>query len=272
MPRPRFGPGRIGSKTIVEDNVTRRLATLSIALALSASAASLVATGVMAAAPGHVAAAVADANRPQADKDLDATRKPTELLVFTGLKPGDKVVDLMPGRGYTTRLFSKTVGAKGKVYALAPPMFAERMKGVAGDPNFSNISFLAQELTAISPPEKVDLVWTSQNYHDLASPPREGRPAMDILAFNKAVFNALKPGGIYVITDHRAAAGTPAAEIPKLHRIDPALVKAQVQAAGFVLAGESEALANPKDDPKAMSEAPGPRNTDKFVLKFRKPA
>jgi len=253
--------------------VTRRIATFSVALALSASAAVLGATAVMAAAPAHVAAAVADAARPQADKDLDATRKPAELLTFTGLKPGDKVIDLMPGRGYTTRLFAKTVGASGKVYALAPPAFAERMKGVAGDPAFPNITFLAQELTAIAPPEKVDMVWTSQNYHDLASPPREGRPAMDIAGFNKAVFNALKPGGIYVITDHRAAAGTPAAEIPNLHRIDPAMVKAQVLAAGFVLAGESDALKVATDDhTKPNSDNAVRGNTDKFVLKFRKPA
>ena len=96
--------------------MTRRLAAIVAVLALSASA-----TAVIAAAPGYVAAAVADAARPQADKDLDATRKPVELLTFTGLKPGDKVIDLLPGRGYTPRLFSKTVGANGKVYALAPP-------------------------------------------------------------------------------------------------------------------------------------------------------
>src|SRR3954471_14929468 len=103
--------------------MSRRL--FAVACAVSTVA---IAAAAWAAAPGYVTSAVGDAARPQADKDIDATRKPTELLTFTGLKPGDKIVDIMPGRGYTTRLFSKVVGAKGKVYAVAPAAFAERMK------------------------------------------------------------------------------------------------------------------------------------------------
>ncbi|MEO6339650.1 MAG: methyltransferase [Caulobacteraceae bacterium] len=240
----------------------------------AACAVSVVAIAAVAwaAAPAYVTSAVADAARPQADKDLDAARKPTELLTFTGLKPGDKIIDIMPGRGYTTHLFSKVVGAKGKVYAVAPAAMAERMKGLAGDPAFPNITVLGQEFDALSPPEKVDVVWTSQNYHDFHNPGRGGVPGTDIAKFNKAVYDALKPGGVFVITDHNAGVGAPVESTRTMHRIAPDLVKKEVTAAGFVLAGESDVLANPKDDPKVQSEGPGPRNTDKFVLKFRKPA
>lgn len=231
-----------------------------------------IAAAAWAAAPAYVTSAVADAARPQADKDLDATRKPTELLTFTGLKPGDKIVDIMPGRGYTTHLFSKVVGPQGKVYAVAPAAFAERMKGLAGDPAFPNVTILAQAFDALSPPEKVDVVWTSQNYHDFHNPGPGGAPGTDIAKFNKAVFDALKPGGVFVITDHNAGVGAPVETTRTQHRIAPDLVKKEVTAAGFVLAGESNVLANPKDDPTVKSEGPGPRNTDKFVLKFRKPA
>ena len=232
-----------------------------------------VAAAAWAAAPAYVTSAVADTARPQADKDLDAARKPAELLTFTGLKPGDKIIDIMPGRGYTTHLFSKVVGPKGKVYAMAPAAFAERTKPLTEDPAFTNVAFLGQDFDAISPPEKVDVVWTSQNYHDFHNPGRNGAPGVDIAKFNKAVFNALKPGGVYVITDHSAGVGAPVESTQKLHRIAPDLVKKEVLAAGFVLAGESDVLKEPGDDHTAPNSDSAVRGkTDKFVLKFRKPA
>jgi predicted methyltransferase len=242
-----------------------------IAAGCAATAIAATAWAAGPAIPAYVTAAVADAARPQADRDADAMRKPAELLAFTGLKPGDKIVDIMPGRGYTSRLFSKTVGANGKVYAVAPPMFAERMKGLLDDPAYKNITMIAQPFDGFTTPEKVDVVWTSQNYHDFHNPGPNGAPGTDVAKFNKAVFDALKPGGVFVITDHNAGVGAPMETTRTSHRIAPDLVKKEVTAAGFVLAGESNVLANPKDDPKAQSEGPGPRNTDKFVLKFRKP-
>ena len=240
---------------------------------MSVSAAALGVTAVSAAAPAaYVAASVASPDRDAADKELDASRKPAELLAFAGVKPGDKVVDLFPGRGYTTRLFSNIVGPKGKVYAIAPlgPM-ADRMKSVAENPKFTNIAFLAQPLDSFAVPERVDVVWTSQNYHDFAMP-KSPFGAMDIAKMNKAVFDALKPGGLYVITDHAAAPGTSLDDTQKLHRIDPAIVKQQVIAAGFKLDGESNMLkeaSDPHTTPIFDNAVKG--KTDKFVLKFRKP-
>ncbi|MEO6339651.1 MAG: methyltransferase domain-containing protein [Caulobacteraceae bacterium] len=244
---------------------------LVLCAAMSVSAAAITAGAALAAAPAYVAAAVADASRPQADKDLDASRKPAELMAFAGVKPGDKVIDIFPGGGYTTRLFSKIVGDKGHVYAVAPPAMAERMKKVAEDPNFKNISFAGQPMDAITAPEKVDLVWTSQNYHDFAMP-MSPLGMVDIAKLNKAIYDALKPGGVYMITDHAASPGTSLADTQKLHRIDPAIVKQQVTAAGFKLEGESDLL-KVAEDPHTAPVFDGAvrGKTDKFVLRFRKP-
>src|SRR5205814_10411496 len=135
-------------------------------------------------------------------------------------------------RCYTTHPFPKIVGDKGHVYAVAPPAMADRAKPLGEDPNFKNISVQGQPLDAITAPEKVDVVWTSQNYHDFAMP-MSPLGMIDIAKLNKSIYDALKPGGVYVITDHAAAPGTSLADTQKLHRIDPAIVKQQVTAAGF---------------------------------------
>jgi predicted methyltransferase len=244
-----------------------------LAVCASVSVAAMIGGASFAAAPAaYVTAAVANADRGQADKDLDASRKPAELLAFAQVKPGDKVADIFPGGGYTTRLFSAVVGSKGKVYAVAPPgQMADRMKGVAENPKFTNIAFLAQPLDAIALPEKVDVVWTSQNYHDFAMP-KSPFGTIDIAKLNKAVYDALKPGGLYVITDHAAAPGTNLEGTQNLHRIDPAVVKQQVQAAGFKLESESDLLKAPGDDHSArVFDNAIKGKTDKFVLRFRKP-
>lgn len=239
--------------------------------AMSVSAAAIAAGAALAATPGYVTAAVADAARPQADKDLDASRKPAEIMAFATVKPGDKVIDIFPGRGYTTHLFSKIVGDKGHVYAVAPPAMADRMKSIAEDANFKNISFAAMPMDAITAPEKVDVVWTSQNYHDFAMP-MSPLGMVDIAKLNKAIYDALKPGGVYVITDHAAAPGTSLADTQKLHRIDPAIVKQQVTAAGFKLEAESNALKAPEDPHTApVFDGAVRGKTDKFMLRFRKP-
>jgi len=246
---------------------------LALCAVASVSAAALGVTAVSAAAPAaYVAASVANPDRSEADKALDASRHPAEILAFAGVKPGDKVVDIFPGGGYTTRLFSNVVGPKGKVYAVAPPgPMADRMKAVAENPKFSNITFVAAPLDAIAPPEKVDVVWTSQNYHDFAMP-KSPFGTIDIAKMNKAIYDALKPGGLYVITDHAAAAGTSLEDTQKLHRIDEALVKKQVLAAGFRFDGESNVL-KAADDPHTAPVFDGAvkGKTDKFALKFRKP-
>jgi predicted methyltransferase len=228
--------------------------------------------------PAYLAAAVADAARPDADKERDANRKPAEVLAFAGLKPGDAIAELLPGGGYFTRIMSKAVGGKGHVYALVParspdapadmPDFAARVKAIAADPNYSNVSVVVEPFSQLGVPAPVDLVWTSQNYHDL-----HNLPGLDVGVFNKMVFDDLKPGGIYLILDHSAEAGSGGRDTATLHRIDPATVTQEVLAAGFVLVGKSDLLRQPGDDRTTKVFDPAVRGkTDQFILKFRKPA
>jgi predicted methyltransferase len=226
--------------------------------------------------PDHLGAAVADAARPPADTAIDTQRKPAQLLAFAGVRPGDKVADLMPGAGYFTRLFSTAVGAKGAVYALQPlemdkaaPDSTRSLRSFAGSAAYANVQLLLQPAGAIAPPADLDLAWTSMNYHDLHDP-FMGQP--DIARFNRSVFEHLRPGGVFLVIDHAAAGGSGLAHTDDLHRIDPAAVKAEVMAAGFEFAGESEVLANPADDRSTPSFGPAFRGkTDRFVFKFRKP-
>jgi len=230
-----------------------------------------------AAIPGNITAAVADSGRPDADKARDANRKPAETLAFTGVKPGAQVAELLPGGGYFTRLFSKAVGSEGHVYALVPapladapadvPDFAARVKAIAADPNYANVSVVVEPFSQLGVPAPVDLVWTSQNYHDL-----HNFPGLDVGIFNKMVFDDLKPGGIYLVLDHTAEAGSGARDTKTLHRIDPEAVKKEVLAAGFVFVGSSDLLRQPGDSHTLKVFDPTVRGkTDQFILKFRKP-
>jgi predicted methyltransferase len=224
--------------------------------------------------PATVTAAINDPARPADDKQLDAERKPAEMLALAHVKPGMRVMDLIPGHGYFTRLFAKAVGPKGYVYAFQPAEFDGFLKGkpapvraVAAEyPNVSVIQASANTLTA---PESLDLVWTSQNYHDLHD--SFAKPA-DLALINKAVFNALKRGGLYVVLDHAAEKGSGLRDTETLHRIDEASVKQEVLAAGFKLASESNTLRNPADTHTLKVFDPAIRHkTDQFILVFRKP-
>jgi predicted methyltransferase len=230
-----------------------------------------------AALPAYISAAVADAGRPEADKQHDADRKPAETLLFAGIKPGNLVVELVPGGGYYTRLLSRVVGQNGKLFAVAPQRSADApadepdrsapVRAIAADARYPNITVLEQPIRSLSLPVHTDVVWTSQNYHDV-----HNVPGIDLLAFNKAIFDSLKPGGLYFLIDHSAAADAPANVTSTLHRIDSALVKQEVIAAGFVLEAESDLLRNPADPrTAAIFDAEIRGKTDQFVLKFRKP-
>ncbi len=242
-----------------------------LALALSAGAAS-------AAPSAAVTAAVADKGRPEADTRRDADRKPAEMLEFAGVKPGQTVVDLLPGGGYFTRIFSKAVGPTGVVYAVsgpprpttdpAKPPPAPAQDVIAADASYANVKSVHLPLIdGVKIPTKADVVWTAQNYHDV-----NNIKGVDMLAFDKSVYAALKPGGVFVVLDHVAASGAAPDPEDKLHRIDPAIVKRQVIAAGFKFEGESKVLANPADDHTKMVFDPSIRgHTDQFIYKFRKP-
>lgn len=223
---------------------------------------------------GPIAAAVADPARPEADTRRDADRKPAEMLAFAGVKPGMKVADFIPGGGYFTRIFAKAVGPTGKVYAVTnpPPANATNpppIQAIAADPAYGNVQVVATGIANFSVPEPVDVFWTSQNYHDLYLT----RFNLDVAQADKAIFNAVKPGGTLIVLDHAAAPGAPVVETANtLHRIDPAAVRRNLEAAGFKYVGESKALANPADDHTKGVFDPALRgHTDQFILKFRRP-
>jgi predicted methyltransferase len=226
--------------------------------------------------PGNIAAAVADSNRPDADKLRDANRKPVQTLEFLGVKPGEQIAELLPGGGYFTRIFSKAVGPSGHVYALVPerpanapadmPDLAGKVKAIAADPNYPNVTVVIQPLTKLVTPAPVDLVFTAQNYHDLHNFP------VDVVAFNRTILQSLKPGGLYVVLDHSAPAGSGLTDTKTLHRIDAEAVKQEVTAAGFEFVGASDVLTNAADSRTAIVFDPSIRGkTDQFILKFRKP-
>jgi predicted methyltransferase len=226
--------------------------------------------------PAYVNAAVADPARA-AQRGTDARRHPAELIAFSGLKPGDRVLDLIPGDGYWTRMFSAVVGASGRVYAVWPQAYAavaqgnvRTLRALAADPHYANVGVDVQPTPTLTAPEQLDLVWTSQNYHDY---PDEFMGHVDPAALNRAVFAMLRPGGTWFIIDHVAEAGSGLRDTEARHRIDPAIVRQQVEAAGFEFVGESRLLANPADDHRLTVFDPRIRgHTDQFVLRFRKPA
>ncbi len=223
--------------------------------------------------PAYVTAAVNDPSRGD-EKQLDANRKPLPVVAFSGVKPGDKVADLIPGHGYWTMIFSRIVGPKGRVYMVWPKEYAAEdkedyaaTKALTG--TYANTAVLDETAANFSAPEKLDVVFTAQNYHDY---PDKFMGKVDPMVLNRQVFRALKPGGVFIVIDHAAEAGSGMRDTDTLHRIDPAIVKKQVTAAGFVFAGESDALRNPADDHKLLvfkKEIRG--HTDQFIYRFRKP-
>ncbi len=252
----------------------RRLAILSLA-ALALPLAALNASAHPEATPAYVTSAL---NSPARKDDAanDARRQAAAVLTFAGLKPGQSVLELAPGEGYWTRIFSGIVGDKGHVYAVWPNEMGKYdakaiadWQGMVKQAPYTNVSVLQQPAADLSSPASVDVVFTCQNYHDYHD---KFMGPVDMAAFDKKVFDELKPGGVFVVIDHVANAGdTDATE--KLHRIDPAVVKQEVEAAGFVLDGESDVLKNPADTHTAKVFDPAIRGkTDQFIFRFRKPA
>ena len=254
--------------------ITVLFATVATALLLSypttavTGEASAARPAAAAPVPANIAAAIADANRPQGDKDLDAARKPAELLAFAGIKPGDKVLEFVPGRGYVTRLISKVVGPSGHVYSANLPAFNENLKTgidpIIASPAYGNVTKIEQPFGELRLPEPVDVAWVSENYHDFKN---MGMFNTDTNAMDRAVFAALKPGGTYIVNDYVAAAGSGTRDTQSLHRIDPEVIKREVTAAGFMLEAESDALMNPSDDLTMRSR----QGASQAMFRFRKP-
>ncbi|HEV2365528.1 MAG TPA: methyltransferase [Caulobacteraceae bacterium] len=243
---------------------------------LAALAAAILVAGFGASAqpvPASVAAAVADAHRPAEDRARDGARKPAEVVAFSGVKSGDKVVELLPGTGYFTRIFSKIVGPTGHVWALVPdpksPFAEPAAAAIAADPAYGNVSVVVIGPTDMAGLPPLDLVWTSDNYHDLHLPQLK----LDVVGLDRQWFAALKPGGTLLIIDHVALPGSPVPETAdKLHRIDPAAIRQEVESVGFKFDGQSDVLRNPADPHTIAIFDPSIRgHTDQVVYRFEKP-
>ena len=204
--------------------------------------------------------------------------KLTELIRLARVDAGSTVIDVYPSDGDWTRLFSDVVGPEGRVYSFVPAEVADfknepvgRMQKLAKEPGRENVEAVSADLVAMpEATQPADVVWLHLFYHDLhtALIQKKGATAAD---FNRAVYERLKPGGSYVIVDHAAAAGTGLSDTQSLHRIDPASVREEVEAAGFVLEAESTVLAN-KDDLHSIKvfDPSIKGKTDRFAYRFVK--
>ncbi len=231
---------------------------IAVAGPSQAAAADLGATGV--AAP----------DRSDDDRKMDARLQPAKLLDFAGVKPGMTVFDLMAGGGYTTELLARAVGKDGKVYAQNAPTMPEKALNALAErlkkPALANVVSVSAPPDAPFP-EGVhpDLVTFVLNYHETTFLP------IDRAKMNKAVFDGLKHGGIYLIVDHAAKAGDGATVGKSLHRIEEATVVSEVEAAGFKKEAEADFLRQPNDPKDAPFFKMNDQPTDQFVLKFKRP-
>lgn len=218
--------------------------------------------------PDYITKAVASSERPEAMTSRDALRHPAETLALSGIEPGDTVVEFAGFGQYYTTLLSEIVGPNGKVMVYDMP-YTDRFAGEpsrAFDAAHDNTEYHQVDYNTISLPRNVDVVYDVLYYHDLVL------NKVDTAALNKKIFDALKPGGVYLIIDHNAEPGSGARDVESLHRIDPEVIRKEVTAAGFVLEEESKLLANAEDDHKQgvfqMSER---GTTDQSTFKFVKP-
>lgn len=209
-------------------------------------------------------AAPVTAARPAADIARDATRKPAETMAFAGVKPGMKIAEISPGGGYYTRMLSAAVGPTGRIYTLAQPGRTAQLDALAAV--LPNVTVVATDYAEMKLPEPVDMFWTTENYHDLHNGATANIPGM-----NKAVFAALKPGGIFYVEDHSAAKGAGLAATSTLHRMDEDIAKTELTAAGFRLDAEGDLLHNPQDDKVGRNSEVGSFNSDRFMLRMKKP-
>jgi predicted methyltransferase len=225
-----------------------------------------------AAPPPYIAHAVADASRPKDDVAADALRDPADTLAFAGVKPGMVVGELFPGGGYFTRMLSDIVGPNGKVYGLENAGWKESAAAdqqLAAESGRGNVAIDVEPFGQFKLLQPIDLFWITQNYHDLHIA-KYG--AVDLGDFNRRVFAALKPGGVYFILDHQANPGTTTDQIAALHRIEKAQIIREVEAAGFKLVKEGDFLHRPADDHTKSIFDPAIRgHTDQYALKFVKP-
>ena len=231
------------------------------------------------AAPADIAAALNAKGRPADAVKLDESRKPAEILRFFQLERGDRALDLFTGTGYYAELIGNAVGRTGSVVAWEPANFYKGDTVKAWDalktrvPNARLLVGTAKDMALA--PDSFDFVLMHMIYHDTYWESEEyGFPRMDPAAFLQKVYAATKPGGVVGVVDHAAAPGGEVREVAdKLHRIDPAVIRADFEKAGFAFDGESDLLRNAADDHSKLVFDPAVRGkTDRIVYRFRKPA
>lgn len=222
--------------------------------------------------------AVAAPDRPEESRALDESRKPTELLAFFGLEPGMVAADLMTAEGYWAEIMGRVVGEDGAVIAYQPDAWYNdedsQAKWSALEGRAPAVSEVRYPFDAFAPePESLDFAITNLGYHDLYwVSERFSIPFTDPRAYVAALYAGMKPGGIVGVIDHTGGEGDTREVVDATHRINPAVVRADFEAAGFVLEGTSDMLANPDDDVSMSVFAPAIRGkTDRFIMRFVKP-
>jgi predicted methyltransferase len=219
-------------------------------------------------APDYIREAIEDPTRPLEQRARDVNRKPAELLMLSGIKPGERVVEFASFGQYFTAFLSDIVGAHGRVYMYDLP-YTDKFAGAASRAFVAahlNCEYQQVDYNTLQLPEHVDVVYMVLYYHDLFI------NHIDPASLNDRIFKALKPGGIFLVVDHNALPGSGTLYAYKLHRIDPDVIQRQVTAAGFELVTRSPLLAHSQDDHTQIVFAPGLRGlTDQTVFEFRKP-
>jgi len=242
-------------------------------------AAILLTPAMASAEPADVAAAVAaTTSRTEANVKLDEGRKPAEVLQFLGLEKGMRVVDMFGANQYWAEIIAPAVGPHGQVVVWQPTQFLnDKRRG-----EFSEWARKQGNVTLLSSPFENPLIGLNQydfllmnlDYHDVYWQNEQRKiPRMEPDTWLRAIFAAMKPGATLGIIDHVATAGGDTrAVVDKLHRIDPAVVRADFERAGFVLDGESQILRNPEDDHSLLVFDPKIRGkTDRAFFRFKKP-
>jgi predicted methyltransferase len=223
---------------------------------------------VPAATPAHIKRAIDSPERTAEQRARDYHRKPAEILTLSGIEEGDRIIEIAAFGQYFTTMLLAAVGPTGRVDMYDLP-YTERMAGAASrefDAKHANAAYHLESYNDVTFPQGVDSVWNVLYYHDLQP------QGVDTAAFNRKIFAALKPGGIYLVIDHKAEDGSAWRDAATIHRMGVDTIKQEVLAAGFELALESDLLANPADDRTKMVFAPGTRGTtDQAFFIFRKP-
>lgn len=234
--------------------------------------------GIYADSHTAIARAVSNSARPEADSARDATRKPAEVLEFFAIDTGMKVLDIFAGGGYYTEILSYTVGPEGEVGLYNnggwDGFVGEGVVERLADKRLPNVQSIVMEANALSlEANYYDAAIFVLGFHDLYYSDEPSWPAIDAENFIDRLYRVIKPGGVLGIVDHAAEPGVSVAVADLLHRIDPGIIRRDLISAGFVLEAESDILRNALDDRnKPMSDPSVRGNTDRVVMRFRKPS